>query len=111
MTLLIILAAGLAGVLIAAPVASADDPARDEYTLDLPGARDNGLSGGGPTRSTEPLQNGEQAGVVGENLSVPSQLETATSTIFGAPLAVTVILAALAWILIAGPRLRRPQLR
>lgn len=110
---LIAFAAGLAGLLLAAPIASAAGPAVDEYTLEYPSARDGALGGGGGlTRSPEPPEAGDQAGVAGETTPASSPLGSGASTISGAPLAFALLIAsALACVLLAASRLRPSQPR
>lgn len=83
--------------LTAAPVAFAEATATDEYTLQLPGAREGvnprPISLGG----TEPARNRIQSGVAGENVTVQSPLGMASSLV-GGPLVIGFVLCGLAWI-------------
>ncbi len=107
-----LIAAALAGALVAvpAPVATAAEPATDEYTLELPGARDSGLAGPGPARGSELPDAVEQAGVAGETppatASPLDSLGSAISAPAGLALAVLLLAACAA---VAVPRLRPPR--
>ena len=105
-------AAGLAltaALLGAAPVASAEPPAVDEYSLELPGAVDDPRRDVGPVGS--PSGDGSrprtQEGVVGEDLPAEDPLDAASSLLGGPGLALA--LCALACLAFGIAATRHPR--
>lgn len=105
-----LLTAATAVILAPAPVAIAAEPAADEYTLEIPGIRDSALEGASQVAESQTASPVDQAGVAGETGSASSPLESFLSALGEAPLAIAIILLALAGIAItAGRSLREPR--
>ena len=99
--------AGLAAVLcaaaglFAATPAAAEEPAVDEYSVDLPGGGPSGVSGNALEPSQLPPG---QPGVVGESSAPESSLSSLRGSIGDAPLSAAVAVAVLGLIVIAARR-------
>ena len=104
------IAAGLAGMLIAAPLATAAEPAADEYTLDFPGGRDAQLAAPAPAQPNAGAPS-ERDGVAGETpATTPSPLDSVASAVVSAPVAAAAaLLLTLTFALVAGTR--QPRIR
>lgn len=102
-----LLAATAVAVLAPAPIAGAAEPAADEYTLEIPGVRDNALDGATQADAEETSSAVEQAGVAGESGSASSPLGSILSALGEAPLAIAVLLLAAAGLAVSTARTTR----
>jgi hypothetical protein len=108
----LLLTAGLAligGLLVAAPVASAEPPAVDEYSLELPSVVDDPNRDVGPVGSPGGSSSASQEGVAGEDEPAQDALDSASSLVGGQGIAL--VLCALACLALAIAATRAPRSR
>lgn len=95
--------------LLAAPMATAQPPAADEYSFRLPESGDNANVEVGPLGGIQASRNGVQDGVAGEDLATPSTLASASSLV-GGPLVIGLVLGGVALGVALGSRSSRTRI-